>query len=61
MAERLAAHRRSFKNMTVDVIDVDDVYNEFKKEWWDLSAVLYAKWLKDTSSFETKELSEQEW
>tara|TARA_Y100000034_G_scaffold75308_1_gene90496 strand:- start:483 stop:677 length:195 start_codon:yes stop_codon:yes gene_type:complete len=41
--------------------NIYDVYNEFKKEWWNLSAVLYAKWLKDTSSFETKELSEQEW
>ena len=28
-AERLAAHRRTFNNMTVDVIDVNDIYNEF--------------------------------
>ena len=29
--------------------------------FWNLSAVLYGKWLRKTSKLETKELSEQEW
>ena len=28
---------------------------------WNLSAVLYGTWLRETSELETKELSEQEW
>ena len=42
-------------------ISIYDIYMEFKKEWWDLSAVLYGSWLQKTSSIKTEELSEQEW
>ncbi|MCH2023204.1 MAG: type IX secretion system sortase PorU [Saprospiraceae bacterium] len=38
-AERLASHRRSFNNMTVDVIDVDDIYNEFSSGKPDVTAI----------------------
>ena len=42
-------------------ISIYDIYTEFEKEWWNLSAVLYGSWLQKTSSIKTKELSEQEW
>ena len=32
-----------------------------EKCFWNLSAVLYGKWLRETSDFEGVELSEQEW
>lgn len=38
-AERLAAHRRSHDNMTVDVIDVQDIYNEFSSGKEDVTAI----------------------
>jgi hypothetical protein len=38
-AERLATHRRSHSNMTVDVIDVADIYNEFSSGSPDITAV----------------------
>jgi hypothetical protein len=37
--ERLAAHRRSFSNMTVDAIDVADIYNEFSSGNEDVTAI----------------------
>jgi len=41
--------------------NVYDVWKEFETDWWNLAAVLYGQWLKETSNFKTKELSEQEW
>jgi len=38
-AERLAAHRRTFSNMTVDVIDIADIYNEFSSGNDDVTAI----------------------
>ena len=40
-----------------------DVQKMLKKDccFWNLSAVLYGKWIGETSNFKTKELSEQEW
>ncbi|BDS14866.1 type IX secretion system sortase PorU [Aureispira anguillae] len=38
-AERLAAHRRTQDNMTVDVIDVADIYNEFAAGKPDVTAI----------------------
>ncbi len=38
-AERLAAHRRSHDNMTIDVIDVADIYNEFASGSPDITAI----------------------
>lgn len=38
-AERLAAHRRSHSNLTVDVIDVQDIYNEFSSGNPDITAI----------------------
>ncbi len=29
--------------------------------FWNLSAILYGKWIGETSNFKTKEMSEQEW
>ena len=37
--ERLAAHRRSHSNMTVDVINVQDIYNEFSSGNPDITAI----------------------
>lgn len=38
-AERLAAHRRSHSNMTVDVVNVEDIYNEFSSGNEDITAI----------------------
>ncbi len=38
-ADRLAAHRRSHSNMTVDVINVEDIYNEFSSGNQDITAL----------------------
>lgn len=38
-AERLATHRRNHSNMTVDVIDVADIYNEFSSGIPDITAI----------------------
>jgi len=38
-AERLATHRRSHSNMTIDVIDVADIYNEFASGSPDVTAI----------------------
>ena len=38
-AERLAAHRRAHDNMTVDVVDVQDIYNEFSSGKEDVTAI----------------------
>ena len=40
-----------------------DVKQMLKREccFWNLSAVLYGKWLGQSSKLKTKELSEQEW
>ena len=48
------------KSRNIDT-NIYDIYKEFEKEWWNLSAVLYGKWLRKTSIIEVKELSEQEW
>jgi len=41
--------------------NIYDVWTELETDWWNFAAVLYGQWLKETSTFETKELSEQEW
>ncbi len=38
-ANRLAEHRRAYDNMTVDVIDVADIYNEFSSGNVDVTAI----------------------
>lgn len=38
-ADRLAAHRRSHDNITVDVVDVEDIYNEFSSGNPDVTAI----------------------
>lgn len=38
-AERLAAHRRSHDNITVDIIDVNEIYNEFSSGNSDVTAI----------------------
>lgn len=38
-ADRLAAHRRSHSNMTVDVVNVEDIYNEFSSGNQDITAI----------------------
>jgi|ETNmetMinimDraft_30_1059905.scaffolds.fasta_scaffold48173_3 hypothetical protein len=39
-----------------------DVYQVLgKKDFWNLSAVLFGKWLQENSTGSTTELSEQEW
>ena len=49
---------RKARNINTNVYDI---YKEFEKDWWNLSAVTYGKWLQEASDLETKELSEQEW
>jgi len=38
-ADRLAAHRRSHDNITVDVVNVEDIYNEFASGSPDVTAI----------------------
>lgn len=38
-ADRLAAHRRSHDNITVDVVNVEDIYNEFSSGSPDVTAI----------------------
>jgi len=38
-ADRLAAHRRSHSNMTVEVVNVEDIYNEFSSGNQDITAI----------------------
>ena len=38
-ADRLAAHRRSHDNMTIDVVNVEDIYNEFSSGNPDVTAI----------------------
>lgn len=38
-ADRLAAHRRAYDNMTVEVVNVEDIYNEFSSGSPDVTAI----------------------
>lgn len=38
-ADRLAAHRRTYSNMTVEVVNVEDIYNEFSSGMPDVTAI----------------------
>ena len=50
-ANRLAAHRRDFNNYTVEVVDIDEIYNEFSAGVQDVSAVRdFAKMLYDRNN-----------
>ena len=49
---------RKKRNISTNIYDV---HKELEVDWWNVSAVLYATWVKENSTFKTKELSEQEW
>lgn len=50
-ADRLAAHRRSHDNLTIDVINVEDIYNEFSSGIPDVTAIRnFCKMLYDRGS-----------
>lgn len=49
-ANRLASHRRSFDNMQVDVVTINQVYNEFSSGMQDVTALKdYMRYLKNKS------------
>ena len=60
LEEKVARYCEERKKRDIST-NIYDVHNEFEVDWWNLSAFLYATWLKKNSTFETKELSEQEW
>ncbi|WMX15421.1 type IX secretion system sortase PorU [Aureispira sp. CCB-E] len=54
-ADRLAAHRRNHDNITVDVINVEDIYNEFASGAPDVTAIrdfCRMLYLRSTPSYE---------
>lgn len=56
-AERLASHRRSFSNLTVELVDIEKLYNEFSSGRKDASAIRdFAKMVFDRSPQRFKSL-----
>ncbi len=60
LEEKVARYCEERKKRNIPT-NIYDVHKELEVDWWNLSAVLYTTWLKENSTFETKELSEQEW
>ena len=43
-------------------VNIRKVYNYLtEKELWNVSAILYGMWVQENSTYESTELSEQEW
>jgi len=60
LEEKVARYCEERKKRNIPT-NIYDVHKELEVDWWNLSAVLYTTWLKENSTIQPKELSEQEW